>query len=112
MNLCSNYLDGLSITSNRFHHICLFPAGCKCTQNTEIPMGIGITTSVMVQLVPRLLNHLKNFLGRTSNVEEIQAVFFLHNLTSSTTDILMRICRDQDRADEDHAITNLKLYVM
>ena len=37
MNLCSNYLDGLSITSNRFHHICLFPAGCKCTQNTEIP---------------------------------------------------------------------------
>ena len=43
---------------------------------------------------------------------ENSSCFFFRNLTSSTTDILMRICRDQDRADEDLALNNLELYVM
>ena len=41
INLHSNYLHGVSITSNRFRHISSFAAGCKCMPNTEIPMGIG-----------------------------------------------------------------------
>ena len=111
MNLRSNYLDGVSITSNDLHHIWSYAAGCKCPSNTEIPMGIGshyicdgsIGTGVTKPHEELVWENQQ--CGRNSN-------WFFRNLTSSTADILVRICRDQDRADEDLAITILELYIM
>ena len=37
--------------------------------------------------------------------------WFQSHLSPMTADIEVRICRDQDRHDEDLAITNLELYI-
>ena len=111
MNLRSNYLDGVSITSNDFHHIWSFAAGCTCMQNTEIPMGIG-SHYICDGLIGTKVTKPHEELVWENQQCGGNSSWFFRNLTSSTADILLRICRDQDRADEDLAITNLELYVM
>ena len=108
--LQSNYIDGISISSNELH-IWSLAAGCQCNEDKPMFIGShytcdGLTGADVMKMKPyqqQIWEHQQ--CGRNST-------WFVRNLNSSTTDILVRVCRDQGRADEDLAIKNLELYVM
>ena len=106
MELFSNYLDGVSLTSNT-NHVWSFAAGnCDC------------------QTLPSFVQDDYTCDGRTCGLGEFCGDFlwnsaqcgrgtpFLKHLPNATTsDIVMRVCRDESRSNEDIAITEVEIYV-
>ena len=106
-NLNSNYLDGVSISTNG-QHVWSFAAGCNCLNTKNKPTVIGQDyTCDGVQARHFEYDGLlwaSQQCGRNST-------WFYKVLSPTTTDIKVRICRDQFRSDEDLAINTLILYI-
>ncbi len=108
MNISANYVDGISITSNN-EHVWTFAAGCDCNSMKPDTIGSNYTCDK-----PPSCN-IGVFC--TTHLWESQkcansSPWFLRTLDHPTSaDIKVRICRDQDRDDEDVAISKLELYV-
>ena len=106
-NLNSNYLDGVSISTNG-QHVWSFAAGCNCLNTRNKPTIIGQDyTCDGIQAGHFEYDGLlwaSQQCGRNST-------WFYKVLSPTTTDIKVRICRDQFRSDEDLAINTLILYI-
>ena len=106
-DLNSNYLDGVSISTNG-QHVWSFAAGCNCLNTTNKPTIIGQDyTCGGVQAAE---NDYYEFLWPSQQCGK-NATWFHKILSPTTTDIKVRICRDQMRGDEDLAIKTLELYI-
>ena len=102
-----NYLDGISISSNG-NHVWSFVAGdCRCDGPKYDFIGNDWTcdgTNCGYD------NICPNLLWNTSACGMVTP--FFKNLSVSTiADVVMRVCRDENRNNEDIAITSVKLYV-
>jgi len=103
----SNYLDGVSLTSDT-NHVWSFAAG-SCGCDLTLPQFIqndytcdGQTCLLGAFCGDFLWN--STLCGRNTP--------FLKSLPHTTTsDIMMRVCRDESRSNEDIAITGVDIYV-
>ena len=107
-DLDNNYLDGVSI-STKCQHVWSFAAGCNCSIVLKKPTVIGQdyicdgVQGVQARQHTELL-WASQQCGRNST-------WFYKVLSPTTIDIKVRICRDQERMDEDLAIKALELYI-
>ena len=107
VNLNSNYLDGVSVSSNN-EHVWSFAAGCYCDEvirnvnnnnpNKPIFVGNDFTCSTF------------EYLWRSQQCGSDSSWFF-KMLPPTTADITVRVCRDQASSEEDIALTELELYI-
>ena len=108
-----NYLDGISVTSNK-QHIWSFAAGqCDCADDSK-PSFINNdwTCDEVIPCAMRML--CMPLLWSSQHCGTPDSSWFyktVPNTTTTTTDIEVRICRDQQRSDEDLAIKTLELYI-
>jgi len=107
-NLSSNYLDGVSITADG-QHVWSFAAGCDCRSNKPTFIGEryicdGITHPQSGS------GGYNNFLWKHQQCER-NSSWFVSDLNHTTANIEVKICRDQNRTDEDLAMTSLELYI-
>ena len=105
-NLNNNYLDGVSI-STYGRHVWSFAAGCNCHNTNNKPTIIGQDytcggSARDTRYVGILWASQK--CGRNS-------IWFYKVLPPTTTDIKVRICRDENRSNEDLALKTLELYI-
>ena len=104
----ASYVDGISITSNG-SHIWTFSAG-QCDSCDNKPDFIGNDWTCEGSGCPISGIFCTNILWDTNNCG--RRTPFLKNLPRSTTaDILMRVCRDEDRSNEDIGVSIVELYV-
>ena len=106
VNLNSNYLDGVSVSSSN-EHVWSFAAGCLCDEdgisnnnNPNKPRFVGndYTCSNV------------RYLWRSQQCDSHSSWLFKW-LPTTTADITVRVCRDQGSNDEDVALTKLELYI-
>ena len=105
-NVNNNYLDGVSISTNG-KHVWSFAAGCNCINTNNKPTIIGQDYTCDGVEAKNYYNELL----WPSQLCGSNSTWFYKVLPSSTTDIKVRICRDQNRGDEDLAIKTLELYI-
>ena len=102
-----NYLDGISISSNG-NHVWSFVAGdCRCNRHKHAFIGNDWTCA---GTNCGLGSFCPNLLWNTSTCG-MMTPFFKDLSVSTTEDVVMRVCRDEDRDNEDIAITSVELYV-
>ena len=106
VNLNSSYLDGVSVSSNS-EHVWSFAAGCFCDEDTKSnnnnpnkPLFVGndYTCSIFRDL------------WRSQQCGSDSSWIF-KMLPTTTSDITVRVCRNQASSDEDIALTELELYI-
>ena len=105
-DLRNNYLDGISI-STIDQHIWSFAAGCNCLNTNNKPTIIGQDYTC------------DGVTGFSNDLEIVWAtqqcgrnfMWFYKVVFPTTTDIKVRICRDENRNNEDLAIKSLQLYI-
>ena len=106
-NLNRNYLDGVSVSSNN-EHVWSFAAGCLCDEdkpkddnnpNKPIFLGNDYTCSKF-----RDMWVSKQQCGSDSS-------WFFKMLPTTTSDITVRVCRDEASSEEDIALSELELYI-
>ena len=105
-DLNNNYLDGVSISTNG-QHVWSFAAGCNCLNTNNKPTIIG--QDYTCDGVANSINYVgilwaSQQCGRNSN-------WFYKVMSPTTTDIKVRICRDENRINEDLALKILELYI-
>ena len=105
VNLNSNYLDGVSVSSNN-KHVWSFAAGCLCDEdarndnnNHNKPRFVGNDYTCGIFY----------YLWRSQQCGSDSSWFF-KMLPPTTADITVRVCRDQASSEEDIALTELELY--
>ena len=104
----ASYVDGIIITSNS-SHIWTFSAG-QCDSCDNKPDFIGNDWTCEGSGCPISGIFCTNILWDTNACG--RRTPFLKNLPRSTTaDILMRVCRDEDRSNEDIGVSIIELYV-
>ena len=109
MNINDNYLDGISITSNR-QHVWSFAAG-RCDCNNNPPPFIDGDWACGGDDECQTATLCKPLLWSSQTCGEAMSPYFFKNLVNTTTDVEVRFCRDQVRQDEDLAIKTLELHV-
>ena len=102
-----NYLDGVSISSNG-SHVWSFVAGdCRCDGHKQAFIGNDWTCAGTGcghgNICPSLLWNTSTY--------GMVTPFFKDLSLSTTEDVVMRVCRDEERDNEDIAITSVELYV-
>ena len=105
-DLNTNYLDGVSISTNG-QHIWSFAAGCNCRNTNNKPTIIGqdYTCDGVANSIDYVgIVWTSQQCGRNSN-------WFYKVMSPTTTDIKVRICRDENRINEDLALKKLELYI-
>ena len=107
--LDSNYLDGVSITTNSYH-IWSFAGGCNCTVPQK-PHFIGDHYICNGSHYSKFMQPHEELIWKNQQCNEKSDWFFRTSLPSNATDIRVRICRDQDSDDEDIALTELEIYI-
>ncbi len=108
MNISANYVDGISVTSNN-EHVWTFAAGCDCNSMKPDTIGSNYTCDKppSCDIGVFCTTHLWESQKCANSFP-----WFLRTLDHPTAaDIKVRVCRDQDRQDEDLAISTLELYV-
>ena len=103
--LNSNYLDGVSVSSNN-EHVWSFGGGCFCDEDKHND-NPNKPIFVKNDFTCGNLRHLwksKQKCGTDSS-------WFFKMLPTKTSDITVRVCRDQASSEEDIALTELELYV-
>ena len=101
----SNYLDGISILIDG-QHVWSFAAGCNCDNTINKPTNIHqYYTCDGVEAA-----EFNGLLWISQQCHE-DSVWFFRRLNSTSKDIRVRICRDQDRDDEDLAVKTVELYI-
>ena len=108
--LDSNYLDGVSISTNSYH-IWSFAGGCSCIDDLHKPDFIGDYFICNGSHHKSLTVPHEELIWENQQCNENSDWFYRTSLPSDATDIRVRICRDQARADEDIALTELEIYV-
>ena len=104
-DLNDNYLDGVGISTNG-RHVWSFAAGCNCLHPYSKPTIIGEDYTCDGAQARQHYNLLW-----VSQQCRRNSSWFYKVLSPTTSDIKVRICRDQYRADEDLAIKSLELYI-
>ena len=108
-SLTEEYLDGISVISSSLKHVWSFAAGrCECSDSNK-PSYVDKWTCD--KSIGCRKGKLCNPLLWSSQECGTQNSYFNKDLPDSTDDIIVRICRDQDRLDEDLGITTIELYV-
>ena len=104
-NLNNNYLDGVSISTNG-RHVWSFAAGCNCRNAINKPTIIGQDYTCDGVHPGHSVYDVwaSQQCGRNS-------IWFYKVLPPTTTDIKVRICRDENRSNEDLALKTLELYI-
>ena len=104
-DLNNNYLDGVSISTNG-QHVWSFAAGCNCLNTNNKPTIIGRDyTCDGIEGRPYI------DLLWASQQCGTYSTWFHKAVSPTTTDIKVRICRDENRENEDLALKTLELYV-
>ncbi len=110
LNINGNYVDGISITSNN-EHVWTFAAGCNCISMKPKAVGSNYTCdepSPSCSAGEFCTTHL----WESQKCGNPSSPWFLRTLDHPTAaNISVKVCRDQDRQDEDLAISTLELYV-
>ena len=103
-DLYNNYLDGVSISTNG-QHVWSFAAACNCrnTENKPTIIGKDYTCDGVHPGHSVYDVWASQHCGRNS-------IWFYKVLPPTTTDIKVRICRDENRSNEDLALKMLELY--
>ena len=102
-----NYLDGISISSNG-NHVWSFVAGdCICNATKYDFIGNDWTCAGTNCGIG---NFCPSLLWNTSTCGMVTS-FFKDLSVSTTADVVMRVCRDEERDNEDIAISSVELYV-
>ena len=99
VSLNSNYLDGVSISSNN-GHVWSFGGGCYCGNSFNKPRFVGNDYICSVGY----------YLWRSQQCGSDSSWFF-KMLPPTTADITVRVCRDQGSSYEGIALTELELYI-
>ena len=115
----SNYVDGVSLTyGNPRKHIWTFAAGIVSTSNERcgrcdfnIPAFIGNNLSCEINDVCTTPPYCHDPLW-DGNQCVGSATFYRELPESTSEDVEMRVCRDQDNNDEDILLTLVELYVL
>ena len=105
-DLNNNYLDGVSISTNG-QHIWSFAAGCNCrtTNNKPTIIGQDYTCDGVANSISYVgILWASQQCGRNS-------IWFYKVMYTTNTDIQVRICRDENRSNEDLALKTLELYI-
>ena len=113
----SNYVDGVSLTHGRSprRHLWTFAAGGWCPTHTAAPGFVG--TDYFYDLDRSEPINLRNPLWdgedcRNQCCPRNSPPWFHKQLPQPTTDdIEMRVCRDQERSNEDLAISSVDIFV-
>ena len=100
-NLGTNYLDGVSVSSNN-EHIWSFAGGCSCGDNINPNKPEFVGDDYICSANARLWRFQQ--CGSDSS-------WFFKMLPPTTADITVRVCRDQGSSYEGIALTELELYV-
>ena len=109
-NLNSNYLDGVSITTNS-NHVWSFAGGCSCSSNLQKPDFIGDHYICDGSPHESVSAPHEELIWENQQCGDNSDWFFRSSLPSNPTDIRVRICRDQLRYDDDIALTELEIYI-
>ena len=108
--LDSNYLDGVSITTNSYH-VWSHAGGCSCNDDLQKPNFIGDNYICNGTHHKSVTAPHEELIWENQHCGENSDWFFRTSLPSNATDIRVRICRDQPRDDEDIALTELIIYI-
>jgi len=104
-NIMSNYLDGVSITANAYHIWSFIAGNCMIT-NKPAFINYDWSCDGTHCNAGRFCSNLWN------SVLSGEDTPFLKLLPAPiSSDIIVRVCRDEPRSNEDIAITELELYV-
>ena len=105
-----NYLDGISVTSNR-QHIWSFAAGwCNCDGRKPSFINNDWTCDKVMSCTSGTF--CMPLLWRSQHCGTPGSSWFFKTVpNTTTTDIEVRVCRDQQRSDEDLAIKTIELYI-
>ena len=107
----SNYIDGVSIISNG-QHIWSFAAGrCSCDNiigNKPEFVGEHFTADGRYMAVGSGYSSTVLWESQKCGMNE---TMFERTIEPTASNVIVRICRDQDRSDEDLALLILDLYV-
>ena len=108
-DISSNYLDGVSITSNG-EHVWSFAAGCQCNNVPNKPNFVGdhFTTDGLTVMRNNMFN--ANLLWGSQKCNTMSN-WFHRILPSTNTDIMIQVCQDQQLNDEEIAIAEIEIYV-
>ena len=107
-----NYVDGVSLThgSNPRTHIWTYTATAPCTAcSTNFPAFLDSSqytcdTRCMAAVCDNLLWNGNECVGTTTFYRQLQQ--------PTSDDIEMRVCRDEDRSNEDFLLTFIEIYVV
>ncbi len=124
MNISANYVDGVSVTSN-VEHVWTFAAGCDCNSMKPDTIGSNYTcdkppscdigvfcTTTHLWGLQKCANSSPWFLRTLDHPTAADIkVRVCRDQDRQDEDLAVRVCRDQDRQDEDLAISKLELYV-
>ena len=108
----SNYIDGVSIISNE-EHIWSFAAGrCSCDNNIigMKPDFVGEYFTADGSDMTKVTGYYSKVLWDSQKCGTNETMF-KRTIKQTTSNVTVRICRDQDRNDEDLALYILDLYV-
>ena len=105
-DLYNNYLDGVSISTNG-QHVWSFAAGCNCLNTNNKPTIIG--QDYTCDGVARDTSYV-GILWASQQCAR-NSTWFYNVISPTSTDIKVRICRDENRSNEDLALKTLELYI-
>ena len=105
----SNYIDGVSIVSNG-EHIWSFAAGCSCDNIVNKPDFVGEHFTADGRSMAVGSGYSSTVLWE-SQMCGTNEDMFERTIEPTTSNVTVRICRDQDRSDEDLALFILNIYV-
>ncbi len=108
MNVSANYVDCVSVTSNN-EHVWTFAAGCDCGSMKPDTIDSNYTCDQHLSCSARAF--CSTHLWDSQKCGESSPWFLMILDHPTTANIKVRVCRDQDRDDEDLAISILELYV-
>ena len=103
--LNSNYLDGVSVSSDN-EHVWSFGGGCFCDEDKHND-NPNKPIFVKNDFTCGNLRHL----WKSKQKCDTNSSWFFKMLPTKTSDITVRVCRDQASSEEDIALTELELYV-
>ena len=107
-NLNSNYLDGVSVSSNN-EHVWSFAAGCLCDEDNRSDDNNNPNKPIFVGNDYTCSNFRELWMSKQQCGSD--SSWFFKMLPTTTSDITVRVCRDQASSDEDIALTELELYI-
>ena len=105
----TNYIDGVSSIYNA-EHIWSFAAGCSCDNIVNKPDFVGEYFTADGRHMTPGGGYSSTVLWESQKCGTNETMFE-RTIEPTASNVIVRICRDQDRSDEDLALLILDLYV-